>query len=372
MELNDYGKLKRFNFISSYKDKLIICLTFCLIFSIGKGYGASFGNAKAVRYLSDYKRVDGTFPDGTNKNHDDTSALKAALAEGPGIVKVGPGFFRFGNVTIPEKVVIVGTGLSTVVRSNGEKIIFCQKNVSEWGLKDLVLDGETEAKPLAVPNNGKQGLVVSKSHAFSLCDIKACRFEGIAVEFSYTDLKSAEFCDGGTVSRLTLCYNYAGLSFSKRAEYITATQIKSYKNTYGCIINGGNNNIGNSHFCSNICGVLIEDMANGSHGSVNSCLINHNYRHAILARKVQNGFNVVGCNIFYGIVELIDCKGIKISSSTLGRIALIVKGNYMNLISGNYIVPGSLKKNNISKQTILKNNFTDKEIWTSSKQEEKL
>lgn len=357
--------------MNRHKLKLIICFMVSLILIAGlteRSWGMNVKGAKAVRYLSDYKCADGTVPDGIDKNHDDTSALRAALADGPGIVQIGPGFFRFGNVSIPEKITVAGAGTATIIRSNGEDRIFYQKGVGGWGLKDLMLDGETDKAPFAVPDNRKQGLAVIKSYAFIISNVTACRFEGVAIEFSNTDLKSAAFCNGGTVSGLTVYSNYAGLSFSKRAEYITATQIKSYKNTYGCVINGGNNSIGESHFCENMCGILIEDMENGSHGSINSCLINHNRQYAILAKKVLNGFNIVGCNIFYGTVELMECKGIKISSGSLGCNSLIVKGEFMNQISGNYIVTGLLKQYDINKQTILKDNFTDKEIWIPSAQ----
>lgn len=316
-----------------------------------------------ARNLSAYKCDDGTTPDGTNKNHDDTSALKAALADGPGMVRINPGYYRFGNVTIPAKVIVVGAGPATIIRSNGEKIIFRQNGVGEWGLKDLLLDGESDKPTYETPDNGKQGLTVNKCHAFTINEVIVCKFEGKAVEFSGTDLAAAAFCNGGTISGLTAYGNYAGLAFSRRAEYMTATQVKSYKNVFGCIINGGNNSIGESHFCENDCGILLKDEDNGSHGSVNSCLINHNRRYAICATNVLNGHNFIGCNIFYGAVELSNCKGIKISSGSLG-CPLSVSGEHANQISGNYIVENLLKPCNLGKAVIVKDNFTDKGPWT--------
>ena len=341
---------------------LIILL--CLLGMMKEGYSVN----KTIRYLSDYKCADGTIPDGMDKKHDDSSALQAALADGPGIVQLGPGYFRFGNITIPEKVTLAGAGPATIIRSNGANIIFSQRGISNWSLKDVMLDGESGKKDFDIPNNGKQALSVIKSYAFAINNVTAHGFEGIAVEFANTDLQSAAFCNGGTVSGLTLYSNYTGVGFSKRAEYITATQIKSYKNLYGCIINGGNNNITASHFCENKCGILIEDMENGSHGILGNCLINHNIQYALLARKVLNGFNIDGCNIFYGAVELTDCKGIKISSGTLGCNSLKIKGKFMNQIAGNYIAVSLLKQCDINKQTMVKDNFTDSEIWVPSVQ----
>jgi hypothetical protein len=177
----------------------------------------------------------------------------------------------------------------------------------------------------------------------------------------------AAFCDGGTIDHLTLYHNHAGIAFSERAEYITATHIKSYRNVFGCIINGGNITIGESTFCTNETGILLQDKENGSHGAVVNCLINHNMKYAILAKDVYNGHNFVGCSIFDATLKMENCRGIKIASGTID-CSIAIDCNETNLISGNFISNGYMKKCNISPSTIVKDNFSIKGAWIPTKQ----
>jgi hypothetical protein len=301
---------------------------------------AKADNAPANRNLSDFKCSDGRAPDGSDSAHDDTSALVAALNAGPGVVTIGPGFYRVGNVAIPAKVTVAGAGAGTVFRSNGEKCIFKQSGVGEWALRDVVLDGESKAQAAAVPNNGKQGLFATGCHSFDIRNLTAHHFEGIAVEFAHTDLPAAAFCNGGAICGLAVHDNFTGVAFSERAEYIT----------------GGNITIGDSHFCMNDVGILLTDKANGSHGAVENCLINHNNRFAVLAQNVNNGHNFVGCSIIYSTVKLENCRGIKIASGTL-NCSIIVKGDTANQILGNYVLESEMKTWDISPATQFKDNF---------------
>ena len=238
----------------------------------------------SVRYLHWFKNADGQTPDGKDNMRDDTVAMTAALSVGPGIVNIAPGYYRIGNVTIPEKVILVGSGESTVIRSNGDKRIFNQSGIGHWAIRDLVLDGQTKfgADPNSdtdmqslygkdgnsIPDNGKTGLFVERCYAFEITNIVAHHFEGKAIELSFSDLRLGGYCNGGTICYLTLYHNNTGIAFSERAEYITATHIKSYRNLFGCIINGGNITIGESAFCANEIGILLQDKDNGSHGAI--------------------------------------------------------------------------------------------------------
>ncbi|MBI3923411.1 MAG: hypothetical protein HY318_18465, partial [Armatimonadetes bacterium] len=65
---------------------------------------AKDGPLPHARLLSDYRNDDGSTPDGKKDATDDTPALRKALADGPGLVYIGPGSYRFGEVTIPPSV----------------------------------------------------------------------------------------------------------------------------------------------------------------------------------------------------------------------------------------------------------------------------
>ena len=332
----------------------------------------------SVRYLHQFKGANGQTPDGKDSMRDDTAAMTAALNAGPCIVNIAPGYYRIGSVTIPEKVILVGSGGSTIIRSNGAKRIFNQSGVGHWAIRDLVLDGQTKfgADPSSdigmqslygkdgnsIPDNNQTGLFIEKCYAFEIRNIVAHHFEGKAIEISQSDLSSGAFCNGGTICSLTLYHNNIGIAFSERAEYITATHIKSYRNVIGCIINGGNITIGESTFCTNETGILLQDKENGSHGAIVNCLINHNMKYAIVAKDVRNGHNFVGCSIFDGTLKMENCRGIKIASGTLD-CSIAIDCNEVNQISGNFVSNGYMKICQISPNTIVKDNFNAEGAW---------
>ena len=319
----------------------------------------------AVRDVIDFMCADGLAPDGLDNMRDDTAALTAALAAGPGVVRIGPGYYRIGNVTIPSKVSVVGAGAATVIRSNGAKRIFNQVRVSEWMLRDLVLDGQ--AKRVRDAKQGSYGIYVEKSYGFDIRNVTAHHFEGAAVEFAFTD--RAVWQNGGTISGLTVHHSYAGIVFNTRAEFITATQIKSYSNKFGCILNAGNVLISDSFFNANDVGFWLKDKANGSHGSVSCSHFVHNRRHAILAEDVVWGHSFIGCNIGGGgDIKLVNCKGIRITSGWI-ECALIIKGEKANLILGNYMIENrvdpvpKVSESVVSPSTLVKDNFTENGPW---------
>ena len=333
----------------------------------------------SVRYLHWFKDANVHAPDGKDNMCDYTAAMTAALNIGPGIVNIAPGYYRIGNVTIPEKVILIGSGESTFIRSNGAKRIFSQSGVSHWAIRDLVLDGQTKfgadsnsdigmqslysKDGNSIPDNGKTGLFIENCYAFEIRNMVAHHFEGKAVEISRSNLNLDAFGNGGTIDYLTLYHNNTGIAFSERAEYITATHIKSYRNVFGCIINGGNITIGESTFCTNETGILLQDKENGSHGAVVNCLINPNMKYAILAKDVYNGHNFVGCSIFDGTLKMENCRGIKIASGTIDCL-IAIDCNEVNLIGGNFMTNSYMKTCKISPTTIVKDNFTVKGVWT--------
>ena len=56
-----------------------------------------------IRSLSDYCDENGQPPDGLDNEVDDTSAIVKALADGPGVVRIGPGFYCWGRSKFPPR-----------------------------------------------------------------------------------------------------------------------------------------------------------------------------------------------------------------------------------------------------------------------------
>ena len=132
---------------------------------------AADGPTPFGRCLSDYANEDGSIPDARDNATDDTSALREALGEGPGVVYVGPGFYRWGDVSIPPGVAVVGAGRATVVRSNGADQIFAQRDVSDWAVRDMVLDGEAEGDWHEREDAGHNGILTDGCWGFEIVGV---------------------------------------------------------------------------------------------------------------------------------------------------------------------------------------------------------
>lgn len=309
------------------------------------------------RSLHEFANDDGSKPDGTDAKRDDTSALRNALARGPGIVRVGKGYYRWGDVQIPEGVTLAGQGKATIIRSNGAMCIFRQANVGDWVLRDLVLDGEATGSWRKRKDAGKSGLFTEGCRSFEVIGVTGRNFEG--AEFQFTRSKGT---NGGCLDRLSATGCYAGVRFGFRGEYLTATKLNCDSNVVGCAIHAGNTSIATSSFCGNIDGMLIEDKENGSHGTVANSLFNHNDRYALISRNVKNGMAISNCCFFYGTLQIEDSAGVNITSS-LVSCSVHTSGSSINRFAGNHIIP--LKwKFTFGPNEIVDGNFTKEGRWS--------
>lgn len=288
-----------------------------------------------VRNLSDYTNNDGKVPDGLDNAIDDTDAMKSALSAGPGVVRIGPGHFRFSDVEIPSDVMVVGSGLSTVVHPIGTKVIFHQKKKNRWILRDMVLDGGADKNWKERKEQGQSGILIEHSTEWEISGLVIRNMNGAGVEITYA-YSAAPWKNNGTIINVQSIRNYVGIRFGKRAEYINSSALGCYENVIGCVINGGNIKITNSNFNSNLTGILIEDKENGSHGSITNCLVNHNQKYSLLCREVNNGMLINSCCFFGGTMLIEDSEGVNVTS---GIIACDVKviGEKTNRIAGNNI-----------------------------------
>ncbi|MDA0833979.1 MAG: hypothetical protein O2955_18540 [Planctomycetota bacterium] len=320
------------------------------------------------RYLNDFTNDDGCHPDGCDTDCDDSSALRHALAQGPGVVRIGAGYFRFGDISIPEGVTIVGQGKATVIRRNQTADrIFNVANTSEWVLRDVVLDGEATGEWQKREDAGQSGLSTTGCWGFEVVGVTARNFSGAGFRFSYTDLAQATFSDGGRIDRLVAVGNHTGILFDTRGEYITATHLNATKNAVGCTIHAGNTNISVSNFCGNIDGLMIVDKENGSHGSISNCLLNHNARYALWARAVDNGMAINNCCFFYGTIRLEETTGVQIASSLIS-CHVKTMGEYANRFTDNHIIPQGGWTFEFGEKTIVEGNFTKTGPWEQNRQ----
>lgn len=315
------------------------------------------------RNLSDFHSADGRSPDGKDSRDDDSEALCRAIAAGPGIVRIGPGWYRFGDIAVPRGVTVVGAGPGTIVRSNGSSQIFRQTGLSQWRICDLVLDGENTGDWHGRKDQGRHGIMVEKCFGFEISGVTVQRFDGPAIEICSTDLgpSGGAFCDGGVLDRITAKQNLIGIRFNKRAEYIHATRLTCYQNTTGAVIHGGNIKLGDSNFCSNVDGLLIEDKENGSHGAIANCLFNHNERNALWAKNVAYGMTFSNNCFFYGQIVIEDSVGVNIQGGQIS-CSVLVSGKGVNRVADNYVIPEAFRFT-FTPATIVQNNFTATGPW---------
>ena len=160
--------------------------------------------------------------------------------------------------------------------------------------------------------------------------------------------------------------NYVGVRFNQRAEYIHATRLTCYQNVTGCVIHAGNAKLGDSNFCSNVDGLMIEDKDNGSHGAITNCLFNHNELHALWVKNVANGMAMTNNCFFHGRILIENSVGVNIASGQLS-CSVAVSGDGVNRIAGNYVIPLDWQFA-ITPATIVHDNFTADGPWNQNRQ----
>jgi len=315
-----------------------------------------------TRQLSSYKNDDGTAPNGLDDGRDDTTALRKALAAGPGVVYVGPGFYRWGDVSIPAGVAVVGAGRGTIVRSSGPARIFVQQNVPDWAIRDMVLDGEAQGDWHEREDAGRCGVFVDGCWGYEIVGVAFRNFNGAGLQLAHTNLENSGHSNGGDLERICASGNYVGVRFDTRAEYLNAAELSCFHNVIGCAIYAGNVKITASNFGDNIDGIVIEDRENGSHGAISNCLVNHNERYALLCRNALNGMAIDGCCFFYGTILLENSVGMNITSGLIGCTVKTV-GEGANRIAGNHIVHMDTFQYEIAPATVVEGNFTSEGPW---------
>jgi hypothetical protein len=314
-----------------------------------------------MRNLASFANDDGTIPDGKDDANDDSSALRKALAVGPGTVCIPPGLYRFAEVAIPSGVALVGSGAGTVVRSNGGKSIFVQQSATAWAVRDMVLDGEAAGDWHQRQDAGQSGVVADGCWGYDIVGVTLRNFSGAGVQVSHTNLGESGHAQGGNLERVTALGCFAGVRLDVRAEYLNASELSCFRNLVGCIIHAGNAKVVASNFSENVDGILIEDKDNGSHGAISSCLVNHNERYALLARNAAYGMAVDDCCFFYGAILIENSAGISITSGIIG-CHITTDGPAANRIAGNYVIPESWEFK-FCPATIAEGNFTAIGLW---------
>jgi len=329
---------------------VVVVMALALVSSAGAQETPAF-----ARDLRDFPNADDKPPDGQDNGADDTAAMRAALDAGPGLVRIGPGHYRFGDVTIPAGVTVQGAGRGTVIHKTGADTIFRQDKGNGWILRDLVLDGGAEGDWKERKDLGEAGILVKSSIEWEISGIVVRNVSGAGIQMTWV-YTSSPWKTNGTILNVQATGSYAGIRFDERAEYINASALGCWDNVIGLVIHGGNIKVTNSNFNSNRTGVLIEDKDNGSHGSITNCLVNHNLEYSLRCRNVTNGMPVDACCFFDGTMLIEDSTGVSVTSGIIS-CPVKVTGKGVNRIAGNYVIPKD-RAFDVSDSTIVQDNFS--------------
>ncbi len=295
---------------------------------------------------------------------DMTAALQARLDEGPGLVRLEAGVFRCSGVRIPAGVVLAGEGPATMLQRGDGEAIIAQQDTGDWAVRDLLLDGRAEGEWSERADVGHHGIVITGGWGYEMTGVVVRNVAGAGVRIARTRLftDDAPFCNGGNLDRLTVSGCHVGLCFDTRGEYLNATALSAYHNVTGVVIHAGNVKLSASNICTNVDGIYIEDHANGSHGAIGNCLINHNLRHALWCRNVRHGMTVQNCGMFYGDLLLEDSQGVQINGCEL-CCHVFIRGGGVNSLTHNYLIPhpGVCAQFEVAPQTVVAGNFTAKQ-----------
>lgn len=339
----------------------VICGLSALALFVLLGSRQAAPRITADRWLAEFTNDDGSIPDGSVANRDDSSALRKALNVGPGVVRIGPGRYRITEVAIPQGVTLVGSGQATILQAFNGKPALRQAGVRGWRLRDVCVQGEAEGDWRTRTDQRASGLEITGGSNFEVTGVQFQDFNGAGLQIGSTNLPAAGFTDGGLLSNLVAVRNFVGIRFDTRGEYVAASQLQCHHNLTGIVIHAGNANIANSNIGTNVDGIVIDDRENGSHGSLTGCLVNHNDRYAIHGKAVLNGMAISNCCFFYGSIRLENCQGINITSSLIG-CSVATAGDNFNRFAGNHIIPEH-QKFDFAPATMIEGNFTTKGPW---------
>ena len=261
---------------------------------------------------------------------DMTGAIMSMLTA-TGYCKLSPGvFYVSGNIDMPTGAMIEGCGEKTVIRllssvSNGYII----KAINKCTIKGLTLSGG-KSVPSFSEGTVRDGIRFARNENDSSA-VESCIIEGLFIaNFSGSGI----FCSrtGGAVRENILATDIAirsckyGLNIAYKSEYHKFTNIIIHGCDTACINNGGNNIFASCTFNGNT-GFVIDNtgsaLDNPGHGSCIGCTFNHigdNTGIGIYLKNNDVTFSFVGCQMWYGEIDVVDSKGIIFDGCCFGGI----------------------------------------------------
>ena len=238
----------------------------------------------------------------------------------------------------------------TKILYTGAGTLFDLKNGQNIVFEDIIFDGNNNILPTAItPDEIKSLSVIGDKHGFNITGITTeniqfinCRFinwSGWGIKSSGTHL---EYVNTMKLSGNVFRNNGGGIYFGTRSEYNQLIQNSFSYNKIGCFIGGGNNSGSANHFNRNGVGIILTDegMANGTHGTLSACQINHNLSYSIYSYGMLNGFTFSGSHVYEGNIVLDNSRGFNFNGGVVSANVVTENENAGSNIIANNIFDG--------------------------------
>lgn len=296
---------------------------------------------------------------------DRTGDIITMLTNGYG--KLGAGDFYVHDLDIPDDTTLSGCGNKTrLILDPAVSAGYAIKLGNRSGISDLAILGALSNISVPTTQGNRHGILwqgvveggtlISNPVNGYISNVYISRFTGGGIRCYNTGYGTS----AGVECVNTVINNcYCGILNDRWSEFNSFTNVKCNGNYWGCIDNGGNNIFTNCRFDSNVNGFLMDDTLgtsmNNSHGSVIGCTFNHNGNnngYAILCRGIDSGESFVGNNIFFGKVNIEDCKGVIFDGCIFGKMdsnhPITITNSFGTLFANNIyeITPTIVKSNN--------------------------
>lgn len=287
----------------------------------------------------------------SNEMNDRTSEIMAML-NSTGYCHLGEGtFYVSGNIDMPNGSMLCGCGNNTVIKLlESEQPGYCIKMQVYNTLANLRISGsDSSLSELDLSEEGiRNGILYTTENT----NADRCVMENIWIDnFSGSGIKCNN--TSKTVAKAIYATNiyvtkcWAGVNIEQNSEFHKFTNLCTYRCTYGCINNSGNNVFTACTFHASLVGFYIDGtQPNSGHGTINGCTFCHigsNTGSALLLENIGNGFIVNGSQFWYNSIGITNCSGINFVGCEFGRgisesAGMPIEGATININGGNLIM----------------------------------
>lgn len=267
--------------------------------------------------------------DASGTDADRKADIEAKLTS-DGVCMLGSGDYYVTGITMPAGTVLTGNGEKTriILKSSvtdGAAVTLKSNCI----LQNLTLDGGENTPVSSVGN--RHGVLWSGTNVSTTSPINGRVISCNIKNFSGAGLQCYETSQG-TMNHIiaVACFisNCNAGIHTHKSEFHKFTACRVTDCYYGALNNGGNNVFVGCDFTRSTVGFTMDvptgtTNANPGHGSAVDCLFNHqggdNHGTAIYIRKIGHGFSFVGCQFFFGNIDIADSSGIVFDACIFGR-----------------------------------------------------